>query len=572
MEGLKVGVILMGLLGGLALFLYGMEKMTNSLKLIAGDGMKDLLSRMTSNRFKGVLTGAAITATIQSSSVTTVLVVGFISAGLLSLSQAIGIIMGAEIGTTITAQIIAFKVTKYSLLLVTAGFALSFIPKSPKLKAWGAMLMGLGLIFFGMELMKDSTSPLRSFEPFLQGMQNLRNPLVAVLFSAAFTALIQSSSATTGVIIVLASEGFLTLEAGIALVFGANIGTCITALLASIGKPREAVRAALVHILFNTAGVLLWIGFIPYLAEFIRWLSPVAEGLEGVAALQAETPRQIANAHTTFNLANTTLFIGFTPLIARLVERLVPDRKLDEIEEGFDRRYMDDILVHTPSLALDLVRMELARIGAATLRMVRGAIDPVLTGTSQDLDELEKMDEEVDQLHQAIVTYLGRLSFEKLTTAQGRRLSQYLSAANYFENIGDMIETNLVEAGRERLDTQLEISPSTREILRGLHEKVQWAVEKATESIASEDIELARRVSGAKQEINALAQQAEAHLTERLSAPAPHRVAAFRTETELVEALKRMYYFSKRIARLVVEEIPLTLESGPAKTTLEARD
>ena len=573
MTELKIGAILMGLVGGLALFLYGMEKLTDSLKLLAGDRMKSLLARMTSNRFKGVLTGATITATIQSSSVTTVLVVGFISAGLLSLRQSIPIIMGAEIGTTVTAQIIAFKITQYSLILVAAGFFMAFIPRSAKLKNWGAMLMGLGLIFFGMELMKGSTSPLRSFEPFIQTMQNLENPVVAVLFSATFTALIQSSSATTGVIIVLASQGFLTLETGIALVFGANIGTCITAFLASIGKPREAVRAALVHILFNTAGVLIWIGFIDQLAEFVRWVSPVAEGLEGVDKLKAETPRQIANSHTTFNVANTLLFIGFTPVIARVVERLVPDRKLpDEEAKRYDRRYLDDIVVHTPSLALDLVRMELARIGAAALRMVRRAMDPVLQGTEAELQELHQMDEEVDRLHGALVSYLGRLSIENLTADQSRLVSRYLSAANYFENIGDMIETNLVEAGMTRLSSDVQISPSTREILRSLHEKVQWAVEKATEAVASGDAESAREVIEAKAEINRLTEEAEAHLSDRLTADAPHRLAAFRIETELVEALKRIYYFAKRIARLVVEETGDLYRQGPPKDTGASTD
>ena len=543
----------MGLLGGLALFLYGMEKMTAALKVLAGERMKSMLARMTSNRFKAVLTGAAVTATIQSSSVTTVLVVGFISAGLLSFSQSIGIIMGAEIGTTITAQIIAFKVTRYSLALVAAGFFLAFVPRSATVRRWGAMVLGLGLVFFGMELMKDATSPLRDYEPFIQAMQNLQNPALAVLFSAAFTALVQSSSATTGVIIVLASQGFLSLEAGIALAFGANIGTCITAFLASIGKPREALRAAVVHILFNSLGVLLWIGFIDHLADFVRLISPVAEGLEGMAALQAETPRQIANAHTTFNVANTLLFIGFTPLIARFVEWLVPDRKLDSMRQP-DRSYLDDILMHTPALALDLVRMELARLGAAVLAMVRRAIDPVLTGSREDLDELRKMDEEVDRLHGALVTYLGRLSIENLTEAQSSNLSLRLAAANYFESIGDMIETNLVEAGHSRLEDSLEISSQTRELLRGLHEKVQWSVDRATEAVASQDRAVALEVLSAKAEINRLAAEAESHLAARLAAAAPNRLAVFRLESELVEALKRVYYFAKRIARLVVEE------------------
>ena len=557
MADLELGTIVMGLVGGLALFLFGMEMMTDSLKLLAGNRLKDLLARMTSNRFKGVLTGATITATIQSSSVTTVLVVGFITAGLLSLQQSIPIIMGAEIGTTITAQIIAFKVTGYALILVAIGFAMSFARTSAKVRSYGSMLMGLGLIFFGMELMKNATSPLRDFEPFIDTMQNLRNPLVAVLFSALFTALIQSSSATTGIIIVLASQGFLTLDAGIALVFGANIGTSITAFLASIGKPREALRAAVVHIMFNISGVLLWIGFIDQLAAFVRSISPVTEGLSGIEALKADSPRQIANAHTTFNTFNTLLFIGFTPVIARFVERIVPDRAMAEEQEVLDRTYLDDILVHTPALALDLVRMELARIGAAALRMVRGAIDPVITGTEQELEELRDMDEEVDRLHGALVTYLGRLSVENLTEEQSHLLSQYLGAANYYENIGDMIETNLVDAGRVRLESNVEISPSTREVLRGLHEKVQWAVEQTTEAVASGNVAIAQEVIDAKAEINRLTDEAEAHLTERLSAQAPQRLAAFRIETELVEALKRIYYFAKRIARLVAEETEL---------------
>ena len=446
------------------------------------------------------------------------------------------------------------------------GFAMAFIAKSAKMKRYGAMVMGLGLIFFGMDLMKDATSPLRSYQPFIEIMQNMRNPVLAVLFSATFTALIQSSSATTGVIIVLASQGFLTLEAGIALVFGANIGTCITAFLASIGKPREAVRAAVVHILFNTAGVLIWLNLLEPLAEFIRWVSPVAEGLSGVDALKAETPRQIANAHTTFNVANTMMFIGFTPVIARIVEWIVPDRKLGEEEDKTkaDRRYLDDILVHTPALALDLVRMELARIGAAALAMVRGAIDPVLKGSEEELEQLRHLDEEVDRLHGALVTYLRRLSLENLTEEQSLVLARRLGAANYFENIGDMIETNLVEAGKTRLASGLEISPSTREVLRGLHEKVQWAVERATEAVASEDAGIAAGVIAAKPEVNRLAEEAEAHLTERLAAPEPRRLAVFRLETELVEALKRIYYFAKRIARLVGEEPALPAQEAPA--------
>jgi phosphate:Na+ symporter len=568
MNELPVGTIVMEVLGGLAIFLYGMEKMTASLKLVAGERMKGLLARMTTNRFKGVFTGAFITAVIQSSSVTTVLVVGFISAGLMSLSQSIGIIMGASIGTTVTAQIVAFKVTKYSLLLVAGGFAMSFIARRQHIQHYGRMIMGLGLIFFGMVLMKDATTPLRSYEPFIDLMKEMDNPFLAVLTAAAFTGIVQSSSATTGVIIVLASQGFLSLEAGIPLVFGANIGTCVTAVLASIGKPREAVRAAMVHIVFNTAGVLIWLGFIPYLAEFIRDVSPVAEGLEGMARLKVETPRQIANAHTTFNVANTLLFIGFTPLIARLVEWLVPDRKLPRPEDA-RRRTMDDILVHTPMLALDVVRMEIARLGSAAARIVREALTPVLSGSEADLDTLQAMDDEVDELHGALITYLGRLSLENLSEPQSHRLSEYIAATNYLENIGDMVETQLVDAGRRRLVDGVVISPSTQGVLQQFYERVQWSVERSVQAISEEDRDGAQQVLDAKAEVQRLSDEADRHLTRRLGADEPQRLAAYRLESEVVESLKRIYYFSKRIAKLVIEETTPYEHRSEAEELLE---
>ncbi|MCB1852384.1 MAG: Na/Pi cotransporter family protein, partial [Gammaproteobacteria bacterium] len=244
----------MTLLGGLAIFLYGMELMTDSLKAVAGDRMKMILEKMTGNRIAGAITGAGVTAVIQSSSVTTVIVVGFVTAGLMNLAQAIGVIMGANIGTTITAQIVAFKVTKYALLMVAVGFAMMMISKRESIKHYGTMLMGLGLVFFGMDVMSGAMKPLRTYQPFLDLMTTMESPLVGILIAAAFTGLIQSSSATTGIVIVMATEGLVSLPAGIALAFGANIGTCVTAILASIGKPRIAVQAAMAHLLFNVFG------------------------------------------------------------------------------------------------------------------------------------------------------------------------------------------------------------------------------------------------------------------------------------------------------------------------------
>ena len=304
---INFGLMLINLAGGLALFLYGMHKMTEALKILAGERVKDLLARLTTNRFSAAFAGASVTAVIQSSSITTVLVVGFITAGMMTFEQSIGVILGANVGTTITAQIIAFKVTKTALFFIAIGFFTEVFVERPRFKHTGAMFMGLGLLFFGMELMSQATGPLRTFEPFMNLMQEMKNPLLGVLIGGIFTALVQSSSATTGIVIVMASQGLITLETGIALILGSNVGTCVTAWISSLGKPREATQAAVAHVLFNVTGVLLFVGFIPQFADLVRTLSPATLALNGAERLAADTPRQLANAHTVFNVFNLVL-------------------------------------------------------------------------------------------------------------------------------------------------------------------------------------------------------------------------------------------------------------------------
>ncbi|MGD8841889.1 MAG: Na/Pi cotransporter family protein [Gammaproteobacteria bacterium] len=543
----------MNLLGGLALFLFGMEQMADALKAVAGERMKVILARLTTNRFMGAITGAFVTAIIQSSSVTTVLVVGFITAGLMSMAQSIGVIMGANIGTTITAQIIAFKVTKAALLMIALGFGMLFFSKQDKIRHYGGMLMGLGLIFFGMHVMSDAMHPLRSYQPFLDLMTHMENPLVGILVAALFTALIQSSSATTGIVIVMASQGFITLPAGIALAFGANIGTCVTALLASIGKPREALRAALVHVLFNVFGVLLWVGLIKYLAEFVTMISPAHPDLSGSARLAADTPRQIANAHTIFNVANTLVFIGLAGQFARLVEWMVPDRPLSEAAEGRPR-YLDDELLETPSLALDRVRMEIGHMGEHVRKMLGLIMPAILTGDHTSLREIAKIDDAVDRLHGHIVTYLGEISQRSLTEQQTQQFLELMTAVNDLESVGDVIETDLVHLGHQRIDDKVTVSEATRGILADLHEMVSKTTELAIRSVTDNDPDAAREVVAMKSSINRLMNSAAMHQIKRLVAEEPNRLAAYTVEMDIIEKLKRTYYFAKRMAKTVVPE------------------
>ena len=548
--GLEWGVIITQLGGGLALFLYGMRRMTESLKTVAGSSMKNLLARLTTNRFTAAFAGAVITAVIQSSSVTTVLIVGFISAGLLTLSQSIGVILGANVGTTMTAQIIAFQVYKYGLLMIAAGFFTEVLARRERVRQWGTALMGLGLIFFGMELMSIATGPIREWPPFIEMMQTMRNPLLSVATGALFTAIVQSSSATTGIVIVLASQGLISLESGIGLIFGANIGTCVTAVISSMGRPREALQAAWAHVIFNVAGVLLWLAFIPQFADLVRAISPVNETLQGLERAAADTPRQIANAHTIFNVGNLLLFVWFTRPLARLVERLVP---VPPLPMKIQPMYLDEFFLAQPALALDQVRRELVHLGGLVRSMINRSLAVVTAGSEEDVAVLSRADDDIDELYEEIIRYLGRLSQKALITPQPQYLQDFVGIANYMENIGDMVEKDLLAVAGKRLRNQLVISESTHTELRALAEEVCRAFDQALVALETGNPDDALDVLESKKTVAALAEEASAHIVKRLMADEPNRIENFQVETEIIEVYKHFNTLTRRIARLAIE-------------------
>ncbi len=550
-SALDISLIATGLLGGLALFLYGMRKMTEALKAVAGDGLKKLLSNLTRNRFSAALAGTVITGIVQSSSVTTVLLVGFISAGLLNLSQSIGVIIGANIGTTITAQIIAFKVYQYGLIMLTAGFFMEVLARNERLKHWGAALMGLGLIFFGMEMMSEATKPLREWPPFISTMQGLSNPLAGVLMGMIFTAVVQSSSATTGIVIVLASQGLISLESGIALLFGANVGTCITAGISAVGRPREAVQAAWVHVIFNTGGVLLWLFFIPQFADLVRQLSPASSQLPELERLAKDTPRQIANAHTVFNIANALLFIGFTGTLAKLVVKIVPSKKTTEHKKPLTV-YLDKVYLDQPSLALELVRKELVRMAQQARGTLSRAFVVVTEGEQAQIDQLATEDKPMDAIHGEILRYLGKLSQQNISKKQSNTVTDYISIANDLESIADVMQDNLLHSARKRLRLQLKISPSTLEILKPVYDKALKAYEHMLEGLENDDKLEAKSAVKSKNDVVRLADEAAKHLSKRLIADEPNRVQAFQIESDIIEHFKRINTLTRRVARVCV--------------------
>jgi phosphate:Na+ symporter len=539
-----------GLAGGLALFLYGLDRLTGGLKAVAGDELRRGLRTLTANRVLGVAVGAFVTAVVQSSSVTTVILVGFVGAGLMTLGQALGVIIGANIGTTLTAQIVAFDVAALALPLIAGGFAATAVGRRDAPRQWGKAVMGLGFVFLGMTLMSEAVAPLGAAPAFSDAMAGLEVPAVAVAVGAAVTAVLQSSSATTAIVITLASQGLIALDTGIALTLGANIGTCVTALLATLGRNRAALRTALAHVLFNLGGALVWLPLIGVLADAVVAVSPSHPDLAGPARLAAEVPRQLANAHTLFNLANAVLFVGLIGPLARGLDRLLPD-----LPTGAAIRpaYLQPPLVETPALGLEAARREVGVLGQDVRAMLVEALPAVIGGSRARLLDLAGRDTRVDARHQAIVEYLRRIGSRAITHAQAAEMLQLIRVANALESIGDLIETDLVKLGLDRLEEAVEVSRTTRDLLGRYHALVLEAFDLALAGALDDDAETAARARAMKPAVKALEQEIRSRGADRLLAQDPNRFHTYNREMESLDRLKRIFSLARLVAKTVTE-------------------
>lgn len=533
-----------GLLGGLALFLYGMEKMTDGLKAAAGQQMNVLLARLTGNAVLGAITGAIVTAVIQSSSVTTVLVVGFVSAGIMTLVQSVGVIFGANVGTTVTAQIVAFNTTALAYPLIATGFFMGFVWKQGVVRHYGAMLMGLGLIFYGMAAMGSAMAPLRTHEGFAELLQSLQNPVLGMLAGALFTALVQSSSATIGLSVVMATQALLSLPAGIAILFGAKIGTGITAILAAIGKPRDARRAAAVHVLFNVLGAVIWLPFIAQLAGLAEMVSPVAAHLEGVERLAEEVPRQIANAATIWATANTLLFLPFAGLFATIAIRIIPDRPVEE-KAIIRPRYLDDELIQVPAMALELARMELghmAELAGEMLGKVRSALE------SRDLGELSRQHDRIVELREALLGYLQQVGRAEFSDAEADEHARLVAATGEIENMSAALSRELIPLAQTLKEANTTPSQETTDLLERLFQTIQASAQSALRALVDQDEEAARSVVANREPILRLTSGFHRQQAMRLAGNEPDRLLKLRVQLEIVDRLRRVYSVAEHMA------------------------
>jgi len=544
------------LLGGLALFLYGMEKMTDGLKAAAGQQMNTLLARLTGNRLLGALTGAIVTAVIQSSSVTTVLVVGFVSAGLMTLVQAVGVIFGANVGTTITAQIVAFNTTALALPLITIGFVMTFVWKEGVARHYGAMLMGLGLLFYGMAAMGEAMSPLRTNQRFAELLQSLQNPVLGMLAGAVFTALVQSSSATIGLAVVMATQGLLSLPAGIAILFGAKIGTGITALLAGIGKPQDAKRAAVVHVLFNVLGAALWLPFIPQLAAIAQAISPVAADLQEVERLAAEVPRQIANAATLWAVANTVIFLPFAAGFAQLATRIVPDRAVQR-KELIRPRFLDDEVIQVPSMALERARMELGHMAELTDEMLAQAKSAFATG---EPCELSRQSDQVRVLREAVLDYLTHVGRNGLSDTESAEYVRLVAATGEIEAMSTAISRELAPLVRALKDADITPSTDTAALLQRLLQTIQETARSGLRALVESDEQAAQSVVAKRAAILDLTADLQRQQAARLAQDDPKRLIKHRLQLEIVDRLRRIHGVAEDMALSVLPRSVLVAE------------
>ncbi len=422
------------LLGGLALFLYGMQMMSSGLEAAAGNRMKQILEKLTSNRFLGVLVGAAITAVIQSSSATTVMVVGFVNSGMMKLKQAVWIIMGANIGTTITAQLITLDVDLIAPVVAFIGVAFIVFLKKPILHNYGSIIGGFGILFIGMEMMSSAMSPLREEPAFINLMTQFDNPVIGILVGALFTAVIQSSSASVGILQALASQGLIGLGGAAFVLFGQNIGTCITAILASIGTSRAAKRTTVIHLLFNIIGTTLFTVLVLLVPQFI----PLMEGLT-----PGNVSAQIANMHTVFNIVTTVLLLPVGSYLAKLATLILPERATEE-DGVLKLLYVKPINstqqeyhVGTAAIVCNDVHRELVRMAGMVKTNIGTSFDAILTMDDAKLAAAEATEEYIDYLNKEISKHISKCISYGSNVGDSRQLTAYFKIAGNLERIGD---------------------------------------------------------------------------------------------------------------------------------------
>ncbi len=477
--------IIVALFGGLGLFLYGMTVMSEGLEKAAGPKMKNFIEILTTNRISGVIVGAFVTMIVQSSSATTVMVVGFVNAGIMNLTQAIAVIMGANVGTTITAQLVAFKLTAVAPVAIGVGVFMKLFVKDNTFNRYAEILLGFGILFLGMDSMKHAMGPLREFPAFTNlltgfGDGGVAHMMLAIFTGFAVTAIIQSSSATTAIMVALASAGMLPIDAAFPVLLGTNIGTCVTALISSIGANKTAKRAAVMHMLFNVTGTLIFAFILAkpalwFVKEF--WITP---------------ERRLAMMHTLFNVGTTLILIGFAPWIVKAAERLIP---VSDSENGgaSELKYLDERLLKTPSIAFVQTRKEILHMGNFAYESLKMSGEALINPSEKKAYQVFDIEKKINMLENEIVDYLVKLSNTDISMSERVVLDGFFNTVNDIERVGDHAD-NIAELAMSRINGEAQFSEMAIDELRAMIDDCMIAFKQALNALHSYDANAAQEV------------------------------------------------------------------------------
>lgn len=545
----------LNLIGGLSLFLFGMTLMGQALERRAGNRLKALLGRMTTNRFAGLLTGLGVTAIIQSSSATTVMVVGFVNSGLMTLKQSINVIMGANIGTTVTAWILSLagiessnffirllKPSSFTPVLALAGIIFYMASKNSKRKDTGLILLGFATLMYGMETMSDAVSVLRNVPSFQQMFLAFTNPVLGVIAGAVLTAIIQSSSASVGILQALASTGAVSYGAAIPIIMGQNIGTCITAMLSSIGTTRNAKRAALVHFAFNLIGAAVWLTVFCLVKTILApiFLTKAAD-LMGIAVV-----------HSMFNILCTLLMLPFSQVLEQMVCRILPDAKVPEKEKELDER-----LLGSPALALNQCRQVLSNMAELSIRAFRDSAACVLNYDKVIADRIREAENNTDHLEDLISTYLLKLTSRHLGDEESVKATEYLKLIGDYERIADHA-VNILESAEEIVNKNVEFSDDAVDEYRTICAAVTEILNLSFSAFSEEDIEAARKTEPLEEVIDMLKEDLRTRHFLRLQRGECSVAAGF-VWSDLLTNLERVSDHCSNISGCVLDSVGSTM-------------
>ncbi len=497
--------IIISIMGGLGLFLFGMNLMGEALEKAAGSRLKKIIELLTSNIFMGVLVGTVVTAIIQSSSATTVMVVGFVNAGIMTLPQAVGVIMGANIGTTVTAQLVSIDMNGLAPIALGIGIILYLFGGKPKTKHIAEVLIGFGILFTGMDFMKEAVKPLAGYSGFTNALLTFgKYPILGLLLGFGITAIIQSSSASMGMLVVLASQGLIPLNSALPILYGQNIGTCVTSLLSSIGASISARRAALIHLIFNVLGTIIFLIFLNgIVVKSVLYFDP-----DNVA-------RQIANVHTIFNIASTLILLPFNGIIIKLATKLVPDTHIED-DDVKVVKFIDDRMIETPSIALVNVEKETLRMGEKSKESLDSAMKGILEKSENDLASTLKKEVLINSLQKTILDYLLKLSKAPLNEESREVIDSLFNTVNDIERVGDHAE-NLAELAQSSITNDVVFSDNAKSELVDMYNKVVSTYSYALESMRNSDVDLACKVIKMEEQVDIMEKSCRANHMRRLN-------------------------------------------------------